>query len=238
MELRAIDTRPALIDQVYARLVDAIADGSLPPGHRLRQEKLAADLGVSRQPVSHALAMLRSAGLAVEQGARGLVVAPIDPEHLFRLYEVRAALDGLAAALAARRAAAEPAFDTAALFEAVERGVAAENSGDIPAAVEWDLRFHAAINVLSGNAVLTEVSESQWPQIRRVMAVVKADRSLAGRIWQEHAAIAEAIRRGDDRAAEALARAHAEGAGAETRNRLINRALRAIDAQSEGRKTP
>src|SRR3546814_1165077 len=70
LELRALEYRPVLIDQVYEQLVDAISIGSLPPGHRLRQEKLAADLGVSRQPVSPALAMLKNASLAVDHGVR------------------------------------------------------------------------------------------------------------------------------------------------------------------------
>ncbi|MEQ8398541.1 GntR family transcriptional regulator [Thalassobaculum sp.] len=230
MELRTLESRPVLIDQVYERLVDAISIGSLPPGQRLRQEKLAADLGVSRQPVSHALAMLKSSGLAVEQGVRGLVVAPIDPERLYHLYEVRAVMEGLSARLAAQRVAADPTLDLSALGEALAKGAAAEQAGDIPAAVDWDLSFHSAINALSGNPVLTEVSDGQRPQIRRVMAVVKNDRSLATRIWDEHTAIADAIRGGDAATAETLAREHAARAGEETRRRLISKARSANTA--------
>lgn len=237
MELRTIESRPVLIDQVYDQLVDAISAGALPPGHRLRQEQLAADLGVSRQPVSHALVMLKNAGLAVEKGVRGLVVAPIDPEHLYHLYQVRAVLEGLSAGLAARRVAADPSLDTSVLLAAVEQGATAEADGDIAAAVDWDLRFHAVVHVLSGNPVLAEVSESQRPQIRRVMAVVKADRSLAGRIWAEHAAIAEAIRAGDAAEAEILARDHAAKAGEETRQRLIDKARDSADSEP-GKENP
>ncbi len=237
MELRTLEARPVLIDQVYERLVDAISIGSLPPGHRLRQEKLAADLGVSRQPVSHALAMLKSAGLAVEQGVRGLVVAPIDPEQLYQLFEVRAALEGLSARLAADRVGGDRRLDDGAMAEAVTRGALAESCGDIPAAVDWDLRFHAAVNALSGNTVLCEVSDAQRPQIRRVMAVVKADRSLATRIWAEHAAIADAVRAGDPATAEVLARDHAARAGVETRQRLIDKAAKAAAIQEPGKET-
>ena len=49
--------QPALIDQVHDRLLDAIADGTLPSGMRVTQESVASMLGVSRQPVSHALRM-------------------------------------------------------------------------------------------------------------------------------------------------------------------------------------
>lgn len=228
MELRALDSRPVLIDQVYERLVDAISVGALPPGHRLRQERLAADLGVSRQPVSHALAMLKNAGLAVEQGVRGLVVAPVDPDRLHQLFQVRAVLDGLAAGLAAERVAADPAIDTAELRTCIEHGLAAELDRDIATAVDWDMRFHATVNALSGNPVVSEVTEAQRPQIRRVMVVIKFDPAIAERIWSEHAAIADAICAGDADRASRLAREHAIKAGEETRQRLID----------EARKTP
>lgn len=236
MELRVIESRPVLIDQVYEQLVDAISVGSLPPGHRLRQEHLAADLGVSRQPVSHALAMLKNAGLAVERGVRGLVVAPIDPERLYHLFEVRAALEGLSAALAARRVAADPSLDVRVLHQIIGHGSVAEADRDIRAAVDWDLRFHAAIHALSGNAVLSEVAEAQRPQIRRVMAVVKTDPAIAARVWGEHAAIAHAIRAGDPAAAERLAREHAATAGVTTRQRLIDQAGAGADTIKTRRK--
>lgn len=224
MELRALETRPVLIDQVYEQLVDAISAGSLPPGHRLRQEKLAADLGVSRQPVSHALAMLKNAGLAVERGVRGLVVAPVDPERLYHLFQVRAELDGLAAGLAAARVAAAPDLDTSELWTCIEKGRAAELSRDIPTAVAWDMRFHGTVTALSANPVLLEVTEAQRPQIRRVMVVIKFDPGIAERIWQEHAAIAGAICAGDCGLAGKLAREHALKAGAETRQKLLDQA--------------
>ncbi len=236
MELRALETRPVLIDQVYERLVDAISVGSLPPGHRLRQEHLAADLGVSRQPVSHALAMLKNAGLAVEHGVRGLVVAPVDPEQLYHLFQVRAVLDGLAAGLAAARVAADPGQDLSELQTCIEHGRKAELERDIPTAVSWDMRFHAAVNALSGNPVVSEVTEAQRPQIRRVMVVIKFDAAIADRIWREHAAIADAIAAGDAGRAETAAREHALKAGEETRQRLIVQARAAAAGQRKGMK--
>src|SRR5258708_12687489 len=59
-----LDPLPNLIDQVYARILEAIIDRSLPPGHRIRQNELAEKLGVSRQPVSHALHLLHRHGPA------------------------------------------------------------------------------------------------------------------------------------------------------------------------------
>src|SRR5947207_3373982 len=99
-----LDPLPNLIDQVYARILEAITDRSLPPGHRIRQNELAEKLGVSRQPVSHALHLLHRQGLVAESGRRGFEVTRLDPERIRQLYEVRGAIDALAARLAAGRA--------------------------------------------------------------------------------------------------------------------------------------
>ena len=99
-----LDPLPNLIDQVYARILEAITDRSLPPGHRIRQNELAEKLGVSRQPVSHALHLLHRQGLVAESGRRGFEVTRLDPKRIRQLYEVRGAIDALAARLAAERA--------------------------------------------------------------------------------------------------------------------------------------
>src|SRR3954451_11669971 len=96
-----LDPLPNLIDQAYARILEAIADRSLPPGRRIRQGELADRLGVSRQPVSHALHLLKRQGLVQDSGRKGFEVAAIDPVRIRRLYEVRGALDGQAARFAA-----------------------------------------------------------------------------------------------------------------------------------------
>src|SRR5260370_37650106 len=98
-----LDALPSLIDQVYARILDAITDRTLPPGHRIRQNELAEKLGVSRQPVSHALHLLHRQGLGAESGRKGFEGTQLDPQRIRPLYEVRGAIDALAARLAARR---------------------------------------------------------------------------------------------------------------------------------------
>src|SRR5258707_11034627 len=105
----ALDPTPNLIDQVYARILEAIIDRTLPPGHRIRQSELAEKLGVSRQPVSHALHLLHRQGLVAESGRKGFAVTPLDPRRIRQLYEVRGAIDALSAGLAAQRVKADPA---------------------------------------------------------------------------------------------------------------------------------
>ena len=69
----------------------------------MTQESVAEMLGVSRQPVSHALQVSKRRGLLIEHGKRGLMVAPVEAQRMRDLYQVREALDGMAADLAARR---------------------------------------------------------------------------------------------------------------------------------------
>src|ERR1700730_17524360 len=102
-----LDPTPNLIDQVYARILDAITDSTLPPGHRIRQNELAEKRGVSRQPVSQALHLLQRQGLAAESGRKGFEVTQLDPQRIRQLYEVRGAIDALAARLAAGRIKAD-----------------------------------------------------------------------------------------------------------------------------------
>src|SRR5580704_1700468 len=98
-----LDPLPNLIEQVYTRILEAIIDRTLPPGHRIRQNELAEKLGVSRQPISHALHLLHRQGLVAESGRKGFEVTQLDPLRIRQLYEVRGAIDALAARLAAER---------------------------------------------------------------------------------------------------------------------------------------
>lgn len=209
--MRAIETRRSLIDEVHDRLVQAIADGTLAPGARLAQEEVAARLGVSRQPVSHALAILKRQGLAVEQGRRGLVVAALDPDRIRDLYEVRAALDATAARLAAERAAAGTLPDKArSRLEAVlDQGVDALDSGKAARLIEADVAFHDGIYQCSGNSAIPDTVRDMWPHFRRCMGAVLSQRDLRRTIWEQHRAIAAAILSGDAVRAGSLARDHA-----------------------------
>ena len=101
--LQALSAPESLIDRTYQQMLAAIADGTLLPGQRIRQAELADTLGVSRQPVSHALHLLKRQGLVEDYGRKGMRVVPLDPIRVMQLYQVREAVDGLAARLAAQR---------------------------------------------------------------------------------------------------------------------------------------
>lgn len=132
---------PNLIQQAYDRILTAIVDHSLAPGSRIRQLELAERLGVSRQPVSHALHLLHRQGLVVESGRKGFQVTPLEGAGIRRLYAVRGALDGLAASLAAGRAAHDAA-GRAALEAALTTGQATDAAAPLADLIETS-RFTA-----------------------------------------------------------------------------------------------
>lgn len=218
-----LDPLPNLIDQVYGRLLEAIIDRSLLPGQRITQNELAEKLGVSRQPISHALHLLHRQGLVAESGKRGFEVTQLDPQRIRELYEVRGAIDALAARLAATRVR-EDAAARAQLESALEAGRAIDDDAPLARLIALDVDFHSAIYRLAGNSAIEEMIAPQWPHMRRSMATVLAELDYRDSAWTEHETIAAHIFSGNAAAAEAAALAHAQTAG-----RMTEQKLRAID---------
>ena len=215
-----LDPLPNLIDQVYARILEAITDRSLPPGHRIRQNELAEKLGVSRQPVSHALHLLHRQGLVAESGRRGFEVTRLDPERIRQLYEVRGAIDALAARLAAGRAKSDALRARAARGRAAGGADHRHKNTPLARLIALDVDFHSAIYRLAGNPAIEEMIAPQWPHMRRSMATVLAELDYRESAWAEHEAIAAQIFAGNAKAAESAALAHAQTAGRMTEERL------------------
>lgn len=220
--LDPLRSEPALIDLVHDRLVEAISVGRLAPGERLTQGRVADLLDVSRQPVSHALQLLKHQGLAVQHGRKGLAVAPLDAAQIWNLYQIREALDGLAARLAALRVASGDAAEVeiAAVRQTLDLGKSLGPATGIIDLVRADVAFHRALHDLSGNQEIARTVAEQWPQFMRSMAVVLEDPDRKKTIWNEHAAIFDAVLSGDAAGAARLASDHAIRAGEETRERI------------------
>ena len=214
-----LEPAPNLTDQVYARILEAITDRTLLPGQRVTQNELAERLGVSRQPVSHALHLLHRQGLLAESGRRGFEVTQLDPQRIRQLYEVRGALDALAARMAAGRVRTD-ATGRAQLEAALRAGRAIDKKTPLARLVALDVDFHSAIYRLAGNPAIEEIIAPQWPHMRRSMATVLAELDYRERAWTEHTEIAAHILSGNATAAEASAMAHALNAGRMTEERL------------------
>ncbi len=201
-----IESTPDLVEQVYASLLDAISDGTLPPGARIMQEDIAEQLAVSRQPVLQALRLLRKDGFVLDAHGRGVLVAPLDVTALVQIYQVRSTLDALAARLAAQA-------KTRLNPNLITRGRVVARGTDIKAMMTADAAFHTAIYVASGNPLIAQTAQTHWHHIRRAMGAVLQVCTMRESIWDEHEAIAKAIARGDAARAETLIRQHGEDAG-------------------------
>lgn len=204
-----LDLQPDLAERVHDALLESICAGRLAPGERVTQEGLATLFGVSRQPVLQALLLLKRQGFIVEAGRKGVMVAPLDPAQVRHLYEVRAALDGAAARVAAQRMQPDTAARGRALLEA---GKAAIASGDTGRLVAADVDFHLFIYEASGNPLFGVTAAPHWRHLRRVMGAVLRDKASYDLVWQEHDAILQALAAGDGVQAEMLVRRHAEDA--------------------------
>jgi DNA-binding GntR family transcriptional regulator len=205
--MRPLDAQPQLVDRVYAALVEAIAAGELAPGEALVQERVAERLAVSRQPVVQALMQLKAQGFVEAGERRGFRVSRIDATTARRVYEVRGALDRLAARAAAERVPGQPAA-AETLRRALEAGSAAVAEGSVQELIAADAAFHQTIYDLADNPLIAESAQVHWQHIRRVMAAVLRDHGQRATVWREHAAIAEAILAGDVARAGDLAEAH------------------------------
>lgn len=220
-QLIKIDATPDLVERVYQTLLDAICDGSLPPGARLTQEEIAAQLAVSRQPVLQALRLLKKDGFVRDAppgsaGAargRGVLVAPLDADWIGKVYQVRGALDALAA-----RLAAEQRYRIEAAL--IERGRKAARGRDIRAMIDADMAFHNAIYAASGNPLIEQSAHQHWRHLRRVMGAVLQSSRQRESVWDEHEAIAHAIARGQAEQAVRLIERHSQQASRDLGARL------------------
>ena len=220
--MQPLELQPALIDRAYEQLVEAITDGTFSPGQRIRQEELGRALGVSRQPISHALQLLKQQKLVEENGRRGLIVAEIDAARVRELYQVRGALDALAARLAAERIAGRviDMRQPRAAERALASGLALRPDAPVLAFIQADVAFHTALYRLSGNPAIEDTVAAQWPHLKRSMRAVLDDHEQRPRVWAEHREILCLVLDGDAAGAERAGRDHADRAGAETARRL------------------
>lgn len=222
MSIESLKPQKSLVEQVYERILDAICNGALAPGDPVTQDELALQLQVSRQPVMTALGQLRQQGFLVERGRRGLQVAPVDRARFDAIYELRSALEPLAASLAARRATKEQIEAGRALIAHGRRVVAA---ADATAALLADVDFHEWLYRSSGNPLVVQSMQTHWQHLRRSMGEVLRHPELARLVWDEHAAVLDAIARGDaDGAARAIA-SHVTTAHDRVGSRLTNEVL-------------
>ncbi|MBA2297708.1 MAG: GntR family transcriptional regulator [Actinobacteria bacterium] len=194
-------SRASLNEQVYEKLKRRLVERELGPGEKLSLHELAADLGVSRSPVHHALTRLVSEGLLSVKARRGYYVNPLTAAALVEGYDVRRALELHAAEAAVGRVSRAGLARFRTLLESSTEAVSHE---------EWDTAnaaFHEYQVDLAGNALLSRFYREL--SVNLMMQVIRGGRLEAGSsLALEHGAIVDAFDAGDLAAAQAAIRSH------------------------------
>jgi DNA-binding GntR family transcriptional regulator len=196
----------SLSEAVYAAVHHRIVTGMYRPNQRLVETEIAAELGASRTPVREALVQLIKDGLAV-RSRHGLMVREFTLPEVREIYEVRAALEGFAARLAAERSSPE-ALQTLGQTLQHHAQTSRDEALDRARVVETNANFHDAVFAASGNARMQALASGNQSYFFNVeAAAVTSDDALVVAL-DEHQLIYDAIRERDGGKAEAIVRGH------------------------------
>jgi DNA-binding GntR family transcriptional regulator len=193
-----------LYQQIYALLRQKILAGEYVPGESVQEVRTAEMLRVSRTPVREALRQLEQEGLLVGQGSER-AVRSLTRDEFVELYTCRAALERLVAERAARSATEEEVEDMAM---AVEEARAAVATGDHAGVLSANTRFHDRMVESTRMAQLRQLMDTIRGPILVARRRVLSNAEVEAAICDEHAAMLDAIRRRDMRAAQELMERH------------------------------
>jgi DNA-binding GntR family transcriptional regulator len=197
------------VERAVAAVREGIRTGSYAPGQRLVEPDLMAQLGVGRNALREAFARLSSDGFVTIEAHRGASVRRLTRDDVAELYDLREALEGLAARASAQR------IDTAGHRERMEAATAAmlemADTSDVAHYMDQNILFHRVIVELSGQERLIELVDQLHIQTFRVQfrqVLAAGAPELRDCSVSEHRAVSEAILQGDSEGAENLMRAH------------------------------
>jgi len=199
----------SVADVIGTTLSDAIVERELPPGFRLREERLASVFRVSRTPIREALAALANANLAHRDGRGSLRVVQITSEQILDVYAVRRCLEGLSAALAAETATTRVVARLRELNRTCEHAAARE---DYAAFKNANNAFHGALAQSTGNELLIRFLADVQNWVKRFPTTTLSYPGRPDTALAEHERIVDAIEARDADLAERLARDHMRAA--------------------------
>lgn len=196
---------PALRHDVRNHLRNQIFDGTLQPGARIVESRLARELGISQTPVREALRELEQMGLVVSYPNRGSSVRKIEPQDADEMYTLRAHLEVMAVHLAIPRASDD---DLATLDHLIDGMIDAGTALDPELLTQLDTQFHECILECSGHRLLLRTWQGISPLNWTMMTVIRLkDRNLT-ELAERHRPIVEALRAKDHERAEQAVREH------------------------------
>ena len=190
-------------ESAYAALLDALRNGIYAPGDRLREEKVATRLGLSRTPVREALRRLESDGIIDHRPRVGAVIRTLSHAELVELYEMRVVLERTAAQMAAQHAA----WAEIDALEELNRRIA--ESGEEPArGAAINQSFHKSLYLAGRNRFLMEAARALNNSLMLLGPTTYTDLGRIEEVAAQHSRIIEALRARNAQAAGDAAEAH------------------------------
>jgi DNA-binding GntR family transcriptional regulator len=197
--------RPALQEEVVARIKQLIEDGFLMPGSRIPERQLCAQLGISRTPLREAFRILAADGIIEIQPRRGATVKRLQPDDIDHMFEVLEALEGIAGELACDRISNE---ELLAVVELHKKMMSAYSQRRQRRFFEINQEIHERIVKAAANPVLSRVYEGLSGQVRRIRYLGKTSDEQWDIAAREHEAIIDALKARNKKAMATVMRAH------------------------------
>ncbi len=198
-----------LRDIVYDSIKESILMGDIQQGQRLMETHIAEEIGVSRTPVREAIRKLELEGLVVMVPRRGAYVAEISLDEVIDVFEIRAALESLAAELASKRITEN---EMQKLKDILIKEEEQADNNNVSRFIELDTEFHEILFMASRNKRLSQIINNLREHIQRYRTISLAYKGRMSVALKEHQDIMDALENGKERDVGALARKHIESA--------------------------
>jgi DNA-binding GntR family transcriptional regulator len=213
--------------RAYLEIRRRILDNEMPPNTQYLERELAAELKMSRTPVREALIRLRGEGLVEIRPRHGIRVLPISVKDMREIYELLTELETMAVRRLAERGLSRK--DLARLDQAIAEMESALARDDLDAWARNDELFHSLLADLTGNLRLRQVLGMFRDHAHRARLQTLRLKPRPVESNRDHAAVVDAIRRGDSEAAAAIHHHHREQCSAKLLKVLTSLAERGID---------
>jgi DNA-binding GntR family transcriptional regulator len=214
LDVPRLDTATSFAKEAYAALKRAITAVDIydhPHEIRLDERELSEGLGISRTPLREAMTVLEQEGFVRTRPRRGIYLVRKTKREIVEIITVMAALECMAARLAARNASDADIAELRRLMGGFETGGEAADSEEYSDA---NIAFHQAIIRMSGCTLLAEMTGNLFIHMRAIRKITIHQANRAVRSVVDHMRIIEALERRDTEAAERLAREHTLGLAA------------------------
>jgi DNA-binding GntR family transcriptional regulator len=213
LRIEPLEISISLRRQACEAIKRAITDMDLygnPADIRLDERQLSQELGVSRTPIREALSILEQEGFVRSVPRRGIVVVRKSKHEVIEMISVWAAIESMAARLAAPRVTEADLAGLRALVDAFKD----DPSAQLTEYSRANMEFHKAIIGLGGVELMTRLTETLFIHMRAVRAVTMTQDNRAQRSIADHRAIIAALAAHDAEGADRLVREHTMGLAA------------------------